>query len=93
MAIKTSTMKPLAELKNDVTLITGLDRTFKNGQDVHAQGASCYLTSLSPEQAEEQGIKHPNGRSLDQVIGDHVGKTTPFKDKVLFICILLLDRM
>ena len=34
---------------------------------VHAQGASCYLTSLSPVQAAEQGIRHPNGRSLDQV--------------------------
>lgn len=74
----TSTMQPLAEHTNDFTLVTGLDRTFKNGQDVHAQGASCYLTSLSPMQAEEQGIRHPNGRSLDQVIGDKVGHSTLF---------------
>ncbi|MFT7640952.1 MAG: hypothetical protein ACI9G1_002696 [Pirellulaceae bacterium] len=74
----TSTMQPLAEHTKDITLVTGLDRTFKNGQDVHAQGASCYLTSLSPAQAEEQGIQHPNGRSLDQVIGDHVGGSTAF---------------
>jgi len=72
----TSTMQPLKDHTKDVTLITGLDRTFKNGQDVHAQGASCYLTSLSPVQAAEQGIKHPNGRSLDQVIGDKVGHKT-----------------
>ncbi|MCP4846719.1 MAG: DUF1552 domain-containing protein [Verrucomicrobiaceae bacterium] len=72
----TSTMQPLKEHTKDVTLITGLDRTFKNGQDVHAQGASCYLTSLSPVQAAEQGIRHPNGRSLDQVIGDKVGHKT-----------------
>ena len=72
----TSTMQPLADHIEDVTLITGLDRTFKNGQDVHAQGASCYLTSLSPVQASEQGIKHPNGRSLDQVIGDKLGHKT-----------------
>ena len=75
----TSTMQPLDEHANDVTLVTGLDRTFKNGQDVHAQGASCYLTSLSPVQAAEQGIRHPNGRSLDQVIGDQVGHSTVFK--------------
>ena len=75
----TSTMKPLADLTKDVTLVTGLDRTFKNGQDVHAQGASCYLTSLSPVQAAEKGIRHPNGRSLDQVIGDKVGLSSPFK--------------
>lgn len=75
----TSTMEPLKEHTNDITLVTGLDRTFKNGQDVHAQGASCYLTSLSPEQAAEKGIRHPNGRSLDQVIGDHVGHSTVLK--------------
>ena len=39
-------MKPLADLKDDVTLITGLDRTFKNGQDVHAQGRAAALTLL-----------------------------------------------
>lgn len=74
----TSTMQPLADLTNDVTLITGLERTYKNGQDVHAQGASCYLTSLSPAQAAAKGIRHPNGRSLDQVIGDAVGRSTIF---------------
>ena len=74
----TSTMQPLSDHRKDITLVTGLDRTFKNGQDVHAQGASCYLTSLSPAQAEEQGIRHPNGRSLDQVIGDRVGHSTVF---------------
>ena len=72
----TPTMQPLKEHAKDVTMITGLDRTFKNGQDVHAQGASCYLTSLSPVQAEEQGIRHPNGRTLDQLIGDKVGHKT-----------------
>ncbi len=75
----TSTLEPLKGLEDDITLVTGLDRTFKNGQDVHAQGASCYLTSLSPQQAEEQGIRHPNGRSLDQVIGDQVGHSTVFR--------------
>ncbi len=75
----TSTMEPLAKLANDVTLITGLDRTYKNGQDVHAQGASCYLTSVSPEQAENRKMRYPNGRSLDQVIGDKVGHSTAFR--------------
>lgn len=74
----TATMQPLAEHTNDVTLITGLERTYKNGQDVHAQGASCYLTSLSPAQATAKGITHPNGRTLDQVIGDAVGHATIF---------------
>ena len=29
-------------------------------------------------QAQEQGIQHPNGRSLDQVIGDAIGHSTIF---------------
>lgn len=74
----TQTMQPLADHSADVTLITGLERSYKHGQDVHAQGASCYLTSLSPEQAEAQGVRHPNGRTLDQVIGDAVGRSTIF---------------
>ena len=74
----TQTMQPLAEHVGDVTLVTGLDRTYKNGQDVHAQGASCYLTSLSPSEAAEKGIRHPNGRTLDHVIADQVGHTTVF---------------
>ncbi len=77
--VPTRTLQPLREHLADVTLVTGLDRTFKNGQDVHAQGASCYLTSISPEQAAERGMRHPNGRSLDQVIGDHVGHSTVFR--------------
>lgn len=74
----TSTMRPLEEHTQDISLITGLDRTYQDGQDVHAQGASCYLTSVSPEQAEAAGMPHPNGRTLDQVIGDHVGQSTVF---------------
>jgi hypothetical protein len=73
----TSTMQPLKGHESDVTLVTGMDRTFKNGQDVHAQAASCYLTSVSPEQAAEKGWRHPNGRSLDQIIADKVGQHTP----------------
>lgn len=74
----TSTMQPLADHARDISLITGLDRTYKDGQDVHAQGASCYLTSVSPEQAQGRGMRHPNGRSLDQIIGDHVGHGSVF---------------
>ena len=74
----TSTMRPLEKHREDISMITGLDRSFKHGQDVHAQGASCYLTSVSPEQAAEKGMRYPNGRSLDQVIGDRVGHTSVF---------------
>ena len=69
----TQTMQPLKNVKDEVTLITGLERTFKNGQDVHEQGASAYLTSISPDMASERGLKYPQGRTLDHIIADHVG--------------------
>ena len=75
----TSTMEPLAPHVADITLVTGLDRSYKAGQDVHAQGASCYLTSISPSQATTKGMRYPQGRSLDQVIADQVGLETPFR--------------
>ncbi|MFM7845964.1 MAG: DUF1552 domain-containing protein [Planctomycetota bacterium] len=74
----TQTLQPLSDLRQHVTLLTGLERSYKNGQDVHAQGASCYLSSLSPAQAAEKKIAHPNGRTLDHIIGDHLGHTTIF---------------
>jgi len=75
----TQTLQPLVEHSSDVTFITGLDRSYKEGQDVHAQAASCYLTSLSPGQAKDQGIRHPNGRTLDQIIGDVAGRDSIFR--------------
>ena len=65
----TPTMQPLKAHGKDITMITGLDRTFKNGQDVHAQGASCYLTSLSPAAGRRCGhpsSERPHARSGDR---------------------------
>ena len=44
----TPTMKPLEKIKEKVTLVTGMDRTFQPGTDVHAQCASCWLSSAPP---------------------------------------------
>ena len=41
------TMKPLEGLKDKVTLVTGLDE-LSAWTDVHAQCASCFLSSASP---------------------------------------------
>ena len=54
----TPTMKPLERLKDKVTLITGLDRTFQPGTDVHAQCASCFLSSASPFSLETVPYTH-----------------------------------
>ena len=72
----TPTMQPLDAVKAKVTLITGMDRTFQQGTDVHAQCASCYLSSAPPFSVKESAW--PLSRTLDHLVADHVGKATPF---------------
>jgi len=72
----TPTMQPLATLKHKVTLITGMDRTFQQGTDVHAQCASCYLSSAKPYTVK--GTAWPLDRTLDHLVADELGTTTPF---------------
>lgn len=72
----TPTMQPLEASRAKVTLITGMDRTFQQGTDVHAQCASCYLSSAKPYTIE--GTAWPLDRTLDHLVADEIGKTTPF---------------
>lgn len=72
----TPTIQPLQGVKDKITLITGMDRTFQQGTDVHAQCASCFLSSAPPNTI--QGSAWPLDRTLDHIVADYVGKTTPF---------------
>ena len=73
----TPTMEPLERMKDKVTLITGMDRTFQQGTDVHAQCASCYLSSAVAY--EIKGSAWPLNRTLDHLVADQVGGGTPFR--------------
>ena len=73
----TPTMRPLENLKQHINLITGMDRTFQQGTDVHAQCASCYLSSAKPYTI--QGSAWPLDRTLDHIVADFVGRNTPFR--------------
>ncbi|MFK7818615.1 MAG: DUF1552 domain-containing protein [Planctomycetaceae bacterium] len=73
----TPTMQPLESVKQHINLITGMDRTFQQGTDVHAQCASCYLSSAKPYTI--QGTAWPLDRTLDHLVGDHIGTKTPFR--------------
>ena len=53
-----------------------MDRTFQQGTDVHAQCASCYLSSASP--FEVKGSAWPLARTLDHLVADHIGGRTAF---------------
>ncbi len=72
----TPTMQPLEGFRDKINLVTGMDRTFQQGTDVHAQCASCYLSSAVPYTIE--GTAWPLDRTLDHLVADHVGTETPF---------------
>lgn len=73
----TPTIRPLEPFRKKINLITGMDRTFQQGTDVHAQCASCYLSSAEPYTIE--GTAWPLDRTLDHLVADHVGTQTPFR--------------
>ena len=72
----TPTMEPLDSLKHKINLITGMDRQFQYGTDVHAQCASCYLSSAAPHTIK--GTAWPLDRTLDHLVADKIGTQTPF---------------
>ena len=72
----TPTLAPLHRMKEKISLITGLDRTFQQGTDSHAQAASCFLTSVAPY--EVRNSAYPLSRTLDHIAADSIGQTTPW---------------
>ncbi|MCH2580518.1 MAG: DUF1552 domain-containing protein, partial [Planctomycetes bacterium] len=73
----TPTLEPLKELQEHITFITGLDRTFQSGTDVHAQCASCFISSAAPFTIKTSAW--PLDRTLDHLVADQAGKDTPFR--------------
>ncbi|HEX8914888.1 MAG TPA: DUF1552 domain-containing protein [Humisphaera sp.] len=70
----TPALQPLAAVKDDVTLVTGLDRAFAPGTGVHAQCGACWLTSSPPGQTLDGGF--PTNVTLDQMLARRVGTGT-----------------
>ena len=71
------TLEPLEKVKDKVALVTGLDRTFQIGTDVHAQCASCFLSSAAPFTVKTSAW--PLERTLDHIVADQIGHETPFR--------------
>lgn len=74
---QTPTLQPLQRVREKVTLVTGLDRTFQQGTDVHAQCASCFLSSAAPFTVTQSAW--PLDRTLDHLLAEHIGRDTPFR--------------
>jgi len=73
----TPTQEPLEKIRQKVTLITGMDRFYQHGSDVHAQCASCFLSSATAHSVESS--VYPLARTLDHIVADHVADMTPFR--------------
>ncbi len=67
-------LEPLAPVKQDITLVTGLDRTYVGGTGVHAQCGACWLTSSPPVETLDGAF--PTNITLDQVIARRIGGET-----------------
>lgn len=68
-------LEPLENLRNDVTVISGLNRTYLTGEP-HSQAGSCWLTSAKPNERVD-GVNAIDA-TLDQIIAKTAGTATPF---------------
>jgi hypothetical protein len=70
----TPALEPLAKIRDQVTLVTGLDRQFVAGTGVHAQCGACWLTSSPPHETLDGGF--PTNVTLDQLLARRLGGDT-----------------
>ena len=73
----TPTQEPLESVREKVTFISGMDRFYKHGSDVHAQCASCFLSSATAHSVDAS--VYPLARTLDHLVADQIGDRTPFR--------------
>jgi hypothetical protein len=73
----TSTQQPLESVIDKVTFISGLNRTYRHGSDVHAQCGSCFLSSATGESVTSS--VYPLDRTFDHLVADSIGGDTPFR--------------
>jgi len=68
------TLTPLESVRDQVSLLSGLDREFVPGTGVHAQCGSCWLTSSAPQETLDGGF--PTNTTLDQLLARKLGGDT-----------------
>ena len=83
------TLQPLEDLRQEITVISGLNRTYLSGEP-HSQAGSCWLTSALPNERKD-GLTAVDA-TLDQIIARRVGESTPFPSLELS-CNNFVDNM
>jgi hypothetical protein len=72
------TLSPLAELRNEITVISGLNHENAtpgpDGNGDHSRATAVYLTGVRPKKTGGSDIK--NGVSVDQLIAQQIGRFT-----------------
>lgn len=71
------TLRPLAPVREHISLFTKLDRIKVAGTDGHAQAGTCWLSSASPDQLCPAGF--PLRTTIDQIMAAETGKHTAFR--------------
>ncbi|MEM9943172.1 MAG: DUF1552 domain-containing protein [Planctomycetota bacterium] len=82
-------LKPLRKFQQDITVVSGLNRTYLTGEP-HSQAGSCWLTSARPNERSDGATAIDI--TLDQVIARGVGNKTPFPS-IELSCNSFIDNM
>jgi hypothetical protein len=85
----TPSLQPLEKFRDDITVISGLNRTYLTGEP-HSQAGSCWLTSSLPSERSD-GVTAID-RTLDQFIAANVGGATAFPS-IELSCNSFVDNM
>ena len=71
------TLKPIESVRDNILIVSNLDRIKVAGTDGHAQASTCWLSSAAPDELSPAG--YPLKRTIDQIIADNAGLETSFR--------------
>ena len=71
------TLQPLEPVRDQILVLSNLDRIKVAGTDGHAQASTCWLSSAAPDELSPAG--YPLKRTIDQIIADTTGQYTSFR--------------
>lgn len=77
-----SSLSPLAAHRNELTVVTGLDKQHSRTSDGHAHKTANFLTGM-PVRTTTEGDFSAGGISIDQRIAEHLQGQTPVPSLVL----------
>jgi hypothetical protein len=69
-------LEPLADLRDDLLILSGLDKAHSRQGDGHYAKTANFLTGMPVEKTTGKNI-NSGGISLDQLVARHVGSQTP----------------